>query len=187
MALNIFSLMPHLDELRIFVSEQRPHIICITETKIGSTIDNSHIEIDDYVVARNDRNRHGRGVAMYIHKTVNYKSREDLTYTEIESIAIQVKVGNYKPFIVTSVYRTLGKPVEYFNELDKLFNSIDAEDKETIYLAGTNCDMLDFTNNGTKNLIRLLTKFHLVQLIKSPTSTTATTKTVIDHIITNRP
>ena len=37
MALNFFSLMPHLDELRIFVSEQRPHIICITETKIDST------------------------------------------------------------------------------------------------------------------------------------------------------
>ena len=66
MALNIFSLMPHLDELRLFPSEQRPLIIGITETKIDSTIDNSHIEIDDYVVERNDRNRHGGGVAMYI-------------------------------------------------------------------------------------------------------------------------
>ena len=47
--------------------------------------------------------------------------------------------------------------------------------------------MLDCTNNDIKNLLRLLTKFHLVQLIKSPTRTTATTKTVIDHIITNRP
>ena len=88
MALNIFSLMPHLDELRILVSEQRPHIICITETKIDSTIDNSHIEIDDYVVVRNGRNRHGGGVAMYIDKTVNYKLREDLAYSEIESISI---------------------------------------------------------------------------------------------------
>ena len=35
--------------------------------------------------------------------------------------------------------------------------------------------------------MRLLTKFHLVQLIKSPMCTTATTKTVIDHIITNKP
>ena len=35
--------------------------------------------------------------------------------------------------------------------------------------------------------MRLLTKFHLVQLIKSPACTTATTKTVIDYIITNRP
>ena len=187
MALNIFSLLSHLDELRVFVSEERPHIICITDTKIDSTIDNSHIETDDYVVVRNDRNRHGGGVAIYMHKTVNYKLREDLAYSEIESISIQVKVGIYKPFIVTSVYRPSGKPVEYFNELDKLLNSIDAEDKETIYLGDTNCDMLDFTNNDTKNLMRLLTKFHLVELIKSPTRTTATPKPVIDHIITNRP
>ena len=35
--------------------------------------------------------------------------------------------------------------------------------------------------------MRLLTKFNLVQLIKSPTCTTATTKTIIiDHIISNR-
>ena len=52
------SLMPHLYEQRVFVSEHRPHIICITETKTDSTIDNSHIEIDDYVVVRNDENGH---------------------------------------------------------------------------------------------------------------------------------
>ena len=70
MAMNIFSLMPHLDELRIFMNEQRPHIIGITETKINSSTDNSHIEVDDYVVERNDRNTHGGGMAMYIHKSV---------------------------------------------------------------------------------------------------------------------
>ena len=80
-ALNIFFLIHHFDELRIFPNEQRPHIIGITETKIDSTIDNSHIEIEDNVVERNDRNRHGGGVAMYIHKSVNYRLREDLTLT----------------------------------------------------------------------------------------------------------
>ena len=48
-------------------------------------------------------------------------------------------------------------------------------------------NMLDLTNNDTKNLKRLLyTKFNLAQLI--PTWTTATStlsKTIIDHIITN--
>ena len=46
--------------------------------------------------------------------------------------------------------------------------------------------MLDLINNDTKNLKRLLTKFNLAQLIKSPTQMTATSKTIIDHIITNR-
>ena len=47
--------------------------------------------------------------------------------------------------------------------------------------------MLDPANNDTKHLKRLLIKFNLVQLIKDPTRTTATTKTIIDHIITNKP
>ena len=34
MALNIFSLMPHLDELRIFLNEQRPHIIALVLLKL---------------------------------------------------------------------------------------------------------------------------------------------------------
>ena len=53
MALNIFSLMPHLDELRVFISDKKPHIIGITETNIDSTIQNSDVEIDDYVIERN--------------------------------------------------------------------------------------------------------------------------------------
>ena len=96
-------------------------------------------------------------------------------------------MGNYKPFIVTTLYRPPGKPVAYFNDINTLFGTIDCEDKETIHLGDTNCDMLDFANNDTKHLIKLLTKYNLPQMIKSPTRTTATTKTIIDHIITNRP
>ena len=65
---------------------------------------------------------------------------------------MQVKVGNYKPFIVTSIYRPPGKTVNHFNDTDVLFSKIEAEEKESIYLGDTNCDMLDLTNNDTKVL-----------------------------------
>ena len=104
----------------------------------------------------------------------------------MESVSIQVKVGNYTPFIVTSIYRPPGKTVNHFNDIDALFSIIEAEEKESIYLGDTDCDILDLTNNDTKNLKRLLTEFNLARLIKSPTRTTATSKTIIDHLITNR-
>ena len=58
-----------------FLSEKKPHIISISETKTDSKIENSVIEnsmnenseIEDYVVERNDRNKHVGEVAMYIH------------------------------------------------------------------------------------------------------------------------
>ena len=55
----------------------------------------------------------------------------------------------------------------------------------TIYLGDTNCDMLPSTNNDTKHLMKLPTKFNLVQLIESPIGTAATTETIIDHTITD--
>ena len=70
--------MPHLDELRVFISDNKPHIIGITETKIDSTIQNIDIEIDDNVIERNDRAKHGGGVALYMRKSINYRLGEDL-------------------------------------------------------------------------------------------------------------
>ena len=42
MSLNVFSLLPHTDELRILVADENPHVIRINETKIASVIDDSH-------------------------------------------------------------------------------------------------------------------------------------------------
>ena len=73
MSLNIFSLLPHIDELRILAADERPHVIGINETKIDSAIDDSHIAIDEYDVIRKDRNSVGGGVALYVHKSVDFK------------------------------------------------------------------------------------------------------------------
>ena len=75
MSLNIFSLLPHIDELRILAADERPHVIGINKTKIDSAIDDSHIAIhvDEYDVIRKDRNSVGGGVALYVHKSVDFK------------------------------------------------------------------------------------------------------------------
>ena len=54
-------------------------------------------------------------------------------------------------------------------------------------MGDTNFDFLDPSNNNTKGLKQISNSFYLTHLIKDPTQTTATTKSVIDHIITNKP
>ena len=49
-----------------------------------------------------------------------------------------------------------------------------------------NCDLLCESNNNTNNLRRLLFTYGFSQLIKEPTRTTSNSRTIIDHIITNR-
>ena len=119
MSLNIFSLLPHIDELRILAADERPHVIGINETKIDSAIDDSHIAIDEYDVIRKDRNSVGEGVALYVHKSVDLKQCDDLINSDIEAISAKIKIGNYK-ILVTSIYRPPGKPVAYFHDIELL-------------------------------------------------------------------
>ena len=67
MSLNIFTLMKHLDELRVLADHQKPDILAINETKIDDKISNQEIAIDGYYV---DRNEFGVGDGIYIQYSV---------------------------------------------------------------------------------------------------------------------
>ena len=118
MSLNIFSLLPHIDELRILAADEKSHVIGINETEIDSAIIDSHIALDEYDVIRKDRNSVGGGVALYVHKSVDFKRCDDLINSDIQAISAKIKIGNYKPFLVTSIYRPPGKPVAYFHDIE---------------------------------------------------------------------
>ena len=71
MFLNIYTLLKHLDELRILVDQEMPHVIRINETKIDSSISDTDIQIEGYRVVRRDRNKWGGGVALFIHESIS--------------------------------------------------------------------------------------------------------------------
>ena len=122
-----------------------------------------------------------------MNKNLSSKVRIDLMVDKLESVSVQIENGRFKPFIITSIYRPPEKPISYFSYIECLIASLESENKESIIMGDTNCDFLDPSDNNTKNLKRILNLFELIQLIKEPSRTTATTKTVIDHIITNEP
>ena len=73
MSLNIFTLLKHLDELRVLAEQYEPDILAINEMKIDTdNIDDHEILIDGYHVERLDRNKFGDGVAIYTHKSIDF-------------------------------------------------------------------------------------------------------------------
>ena len=70
--LNINSLLPKIDELRIITKSTNAAIIGINETKLDESVLEPEIQIDDYKILRCDRNRHGGGVACYIRNDLSY-------------------------------------------------------------------------------------------------------------------
>ena len=63
---NARSLLPKFDELSLLTDSHRPDVICITESWLCPDILDSEISISGYQTMRLDRNRHGRGVLMYV-------------------------------------------------------------------------------------------------------------------------
>ena len=126
-------------------------------------------------------------VALLIHESIsNYCIRSDLMDNNLESLSIQIKLGNFKPFIITSVCLP-DVSVDVFQEVESLVRLLDKENKESIIIGDANCDLLTPYYNHTKYLKTLMNNFGLTQLIKEPTRITVSTQTIIDHIIINRP
>ena len=178
-------MLTHYDELRLLLEKDKPHIIGINETKLDQSTHDCDLIISNYNIIRKDRDKYGGGVLMYIHNSLDFKLRDDLDFN-LESVSIEIKVGNFKPFLVTSLYRSPHKPVEYFGQIESLISATDCDGKESIIIGDTNCDFSTDSNNDTKNLKRILNTYGFKQIIKEPTRTTSDTKTIIDHIITNK-
>ena len=105
----------------------------------------------------------------------------------VESVSVQIKVGHYRPFIVTSLYRPPEKPVSHFQDIEKTLSAIEADGKEAIIMGDTNCDYLNQSNNDTKHMKKIALKLGFSHIIMEATRTTADTKTNIDQRFTNKP
>ena len=99
----------------------------------------------------------------------------------IESVSVQIKVGHYRPFIVTSLYCFPGKPVSHFQDTEKTSSTIEADGKEAIIMVDANFDYLDQSNNDAKHMKEIAHKLGFSHIIKKATGTTADTKTDIDQ------
>ena len=90
-SLNINSLLKHIDELRVLLAISSLDILAINESKIDDSIPDNEINIVGYIMVRNDRNRYGGGVVLYIRDTISFSERKDLVPEPLEMICIEVR------------------------------------------------------------------------------------------------
>ena len=80
--MNINSIRGKKHELLAFLDFHQPHVVAIQETKIDSSIATSELfpETCPYSVYRKDRNLHGGGVMLLVHKDIQH-----MPITELEN------------------------------------------------------------------------------------------------------
>ena len=140
-------------------------VICISQSKVKSTVLGSEIYIENYEILRFDRNQQGGGVACYIRSDISYKLNYILLY-EIESITFDILMPNTKPIAVGIIYRPQNQSKRlaiYEENLPKLNTSY----REIYYLGDFNINLLEngkyvfrksYTHN--KNLDSFTKKYH---------------------------
>ena len=138
--LNINSLLPKLDEIRNIAKHAKPAIFGITESKLDNTISDFEINIDEYVIIRSDRNRHGRGVACYIRKDQCFKTHNVLS-GNIEGLVSDLLLPKTKPITVGILYR----PPNQNNFIELLITDLEnfsVLNREVILLSDFNINLL---------------------------------------------
>lgn len=78
------------------------------------------MNIKDYEIEREDRNRHGGGVPVYIREIINHSRREDIPLNDLELVCIEIKPVKASPFIVVAWYRPTSDPVVTFEKLEQV-------------------------------------------------------------------
>ena len=187
--LNICSLTCHYDELCVFMEDRAIDILGLNETRLDNTIADSQIDIEGYDILRRDRNRNGGGVAFYVAQSLTYVNRQGLlSHEDLEILTVEIKKPKSKPFLVTTWYRPPDSKVEIFDKFESYLLKLDQEDKESIIMGDTNCNLLSQTFDHKAEHLKFITEtYQYIQLIDQPTRITSSTRTLIDHIFTNKP
>ena len=99
------SLLPKMTDLNVLIDDTHDDIVSVNETHIDNTINDFELGIAGYTLPRNDRNRHGGGVALYYRDDIKHKARYDLSMEGFESLRVEISKGiNNEPLLICSMY-----------------------------------------------------------------------------------
>ena len=104
----------HLDEMKCVVHERGIHILAVSETKLDSEITDNLLEIEGYTLHREDRNRSGGGVAVYVRNSLKHNRRTDIPEKSLELVCIEIEPVRARPFLIFAWYRPPSAPLESF-------------------------------------------------------------------------
>jgi exonuclease III len=112
---NINSLLRHVDELRLMLSDSEIDVFAINESKIDNSV--NEISIPGYNMIRKDRNRFGGGVVVYIREIYSFYERKDLNSDDLEMTCIEICKPRSRPFLISAWYRPPNSEMKLFDFL----------------------------------------------------------------------
>ena len=184
---NFYKLIDFLDTLDFEFK-----VICISETWFSENVScKSLCKIPNCNSIHQTRGngKAGGGVAMFIHNTLIYNMKLDLSINNdnIEAVCIETVNNNGKNILVNTHYR---QPAGIFSEFEKYLkdftNKVKNNGKDLYIVGDMNLNLLDHsTNSKVKEYLNIVFQNLLIPMINKPTRVSKSNATIIDHILTN--
>ena len=168
-------------------------ILGITESWLTNNdfLNDSTFTIPQYTKCSLERSadKNGGGICAYIHETITYKCRPDISNSnkDIENLFLECVNTNGKNFVVGIFYRPPnGDPKNFSKELDKIHRILCKEDKKIILMGDFNMDCLKCRDDkNIDEFYQNVFKNGMFPIINKPTRVNARSCTAIDNIFIN--
>ena len=187
--LNVRSLFPKMEEIRMLLKDQPLDIFTISETWLNGSISDQELYVPGYSLVRQDRlQKKGGGTAVYVRDAIPFQPRPDINKITTENCWIEISRPKAKKLLVCTVYRAPNSSLSVFIDnlnaaLSKLSNDI-----ELIILGDFN---VDYGNKQKANLLlksklqNFANLHNLDQLVECPTRVSVNNASLIDLIFVN--
>ena len=191
MHFNIRGLVGKITELQNIIvsandSQIRLHVILLCETFLKNE-NEKYCSIPDYsLVCANRPTRHGGGVAIYIHNSIEFKERLDLKYwinDKIESIFVELELHR-KRVIVGEIYRVPNAGEhESINHYSHILRLISETRHDAIIGTDQNLDLCKLgTKSSVGQFLNEFLNYGFLPCNEHPTRVTFDSATAIDNI-----
>lgn len=178
---NVRSLLPKISEISLFLHRTKTAIFAVSETWLDETVTDGEINIDGYNVLRQDRNRHGGGVCIFIKNSLNYDVKS-ISIPSFECLFIDILLPSTKPITFGVCYRP-PNDTSFLANLESALDYLNADNE--IYLMGDFNICTKQRSSLSKSYLELLRRFSFSQIIDQPTRITNQTSSLIDHVLSN--
>ena len=177
--------MASIDEVNIVPNTYKPDILSISETFLSDRIDSKFLIFPGYVVERRDRKSHGGGVCILYRGSLNAETIS-VPGTDSQLESLWMRFVGATIFVVGVLYRPPKSSMALaLEDLQLQMTSLLARQHPLYALGDINIDLLQPSSAGAQRCMAMLSDLSLQQLIATPTRTTSTSSTLIDHVITS--
>eukprot|EP00112_Aurelia_sp_Birch-Aquarium-sp1_P008427 Seg1927.10 transcript_id=Seg1927.10/GoldUCD/mRNA.D3Y31 product="hypothetical protein" protein_id=Seg1927.10/GoldUCD/D3Y31 len=187
--INCCSLIGKFTEINMLLQNCNVDVLGITETHLNQRIEDRGIAVEGYELQRFDRvHKKGGGCLVYYREDLDVVPRPDLRNNELEAIWIEV-ICKSQRLLIGTVYRAPDN-TEFYDIFEDAIYKIWQTRNNILIMGDSNSDLLRRNTNtdlGTqgKKLQRILNRYSLKNVTKSPTRIAKTSETLIDLILTS--